>query len=68
MRWTRDESELMHARAKIALANRARLELEAPIDTVWVHIKETEAVFGRQKWCVIWAIGKLCIHPDQVDP
>ena len=68
MRWTRDESELMHARAKIALASRAA-GLEAPIDTVWVHIKETEGcVRSAEMVRNMGYQGKLCIHPDQVDP
>ena len=68
MRWTRGESELMHARAEIAVASRTA-RLEAPIDTVWVHIKETDACVNSAK--VVRDMGyqgKLCIHPDQVDP
>ena len=68
MRWTRDENELTHARAKIALASRAA-GLEAPIDTVWVHIKETDGCIRSAEMVRNMGYqGKLCIHPDQVDP
>lgn len=66
LEWTFEEGELAHARAEIALASRIN-ELEPPIDTVFIHIREHEAhtatavrarQFGYQ--------GKFCIHPDQV--
>ena len=68
MRWTRDERELDHARATVALASRSA-GIEPPIDTVWIHLGEVEAMtrsaglakdFGFQ--------GKMCIHPEQVGP
>jgi len=64
--WTLDEKELAAARAEIVLASRIA-EIEAPIDTVFIQIREHAACerstrlgqeFGFQ--------GKLCIHPDQV--
>ncbi len=68
MRWTRHEGELSHARAEIALASRAS-GLEAPLDTVWIHIKETDGCIKSAKLvCDMGFQGKLCIHPDQVDP
>ena len=68
MRWTRDENELTHARSKIALASRTA-GLEAPVDTVWVHIKETDGcVRSAEMVRNMGYQGKLCIHPDQVDP
>jgi len=68
MRWTRGEIELSHARAEIAVASRAA-GLEAPIDTVWVHIKETDGcVASAERVRDMGYQGKLCIHPDQVDP
>ena len=68
MRWTRHESELAHARAEIAVASRAA-GLEAPLDTVWIHIKETEGcIKSAELVCDMGFQGKLCIHPDQVDP
>ena len=64
--WTFEEGELAHARAEIVLASRIN-ELEPPIDTVFIHIREHEhftrsAVLARQ----FGFQGKLCIHPDQV--
>ena len=68
MRWTRHESELAHARAEIAVASRAA-GLEAPLDTVWIHIKETDGcIKSAELVCDMGYQGKLCIHPDQVDP
>ncbi len=68
MRWTRGEAELAHARAEIAVASRAA-GLDAPIDTVWVHIKETEnCVKSAELVRDMGYQGKLCVHPDQVGP
>ena len=68
MRWTRHEGELAHARAEIAVASRAA-GLEAPLDTVWIHIKETDGcIKSAELVCDMGYQGKLCIHPDQVDP
>jgi len=68
MRWTRGEGELAAARAEIAVASRAA-GLEAPIDTVWVHIKETDnCVKSAELVRDMGYQGKLCIHPDQVGP
>ena len=68
MRWTRHEGELAHARAEIAIASRAA-GLEAPLDTVWIHIKETDGcIKSAELVCDMGYQGKLCIHPDQVDP
>ena len=68
MRWTRHEGELAHARSEIAVASRAA-GLEAPLDTVWIHIKETDGcIKSAELVCDMGYQGKLCIHPDQVDP
>ena len=68
MRWTHDEAELMHARAEIAVASRSA-RLEAPIDTVWIHINDTDGCVKSAKAVREMGYqGKLCIHPDQVDP
>ncbi|HYD06904.1 MAG TPA: aldolase/citrate lyase family protein [Reyranella sp.] len=48
MEWTLAESELEHARAEMVVASRAA-GLEAPIDTVWVHIKDLEGVANSAK-------------------
>jgi citrate lyase subunit beta / citryl-CoA lyase len=64
--WTLEEREIAAARSEIVLASRLA-EIEPPIDTVFIHIREHDAFerstrlgreFGFQ--------GKLCIHPDQV--
>lgn len=67
MEWTLGESELEHARAEMAVASRAA-GLEAPIDTVWVHINDLEglassATRARQ----LGFQGKMCIYPPQVE-
>jgi citrate lyase subunit beta / citryl-CoA lyase len=66
MTWTLDESELAEMRARMILASRAA-GLEAPIDTVWIHLKEMEwyrrSVERSRK---MGFQGRLCIHPDQV--
>ena len=68
MRWTRHEGELAHARAEISVASRTA-GLEAPLDTVWIHIKETDGCIKSAELVRDMGYqGKLCIHPDQVDP
>ena len=67
MEWTLGESELEHARAEMALASRAA-GLEAPIDTVWVHIKDLEGVANSAKRArQLGFQGKMCIYPPQVE-
>ena len=66
MEWTLEEGELAHARSEVVLASRIN-ELEPPIDTVFIHIREDEhfrnsADLVRQ----MGFQGKLCIHPNQV--
>jgi citrate lyase subunit beta/citryl-CoA lyase len=66
LKWSRDESELMHYRSSLVLASRAH-GLEAPLDTVWVNLPDKEglaASAGRVRGMGFQ--GKLCIHPDQV--
>jgi citrate lyase subunit beta / citryl-CoA lyase len=68
LNWTRGEAEMAHARAEIALASRAA-GLQAPIDTVWIHIKEVDGCrMSAEAVRDMGYQGKLCIHPDQVDP
>ena len=66
--WTNDELALLPIRSEMVLASRLG-GLEPPIDTVFLHIKEHCAY---QQTCVrargLGFGGKLCIHPDQVDP
>jgi len=67
MEWTLAESELEHARAEMAVASRAA-GLEAPIDTVWVHIKDLEGVASSAKRArQLGFQGKMCIYPPQVE-
>jgi len=66
MEWTLGESELEHARAEMAVASRAA-GLEAPIDTVWVHINDLEGLTRSAKRArQLGFQGKMCIHPPQV--
>lgn len=64
--WTAEETELLPMRAEMVLASRAA-GLEAPIDTVWIELRQMEAY---QQSCVrgvgLGFQGRLCIHPDQV--
>lgn len=68
MEWTMAEHEIDAARAEIVLASRLA-GLEAPVDTVFAHIREAEAfrascARARQ----MGFQGKLLIHPDQIGP
>jgi citrate lyase subunit beta / citryl-CoA lyase len=67
MLWTSNERELDVVRNACIVTARAA-NLEAPIDTVWIHLKDHE---GLEK-SVIRSLnlgfqGRLCIHPDQVN-
>ncbi len=68
LEWTEDEQELAYARARLTHASRIA-RIQPPIDTVVVQIKDKarfirSARNGRQ----MGFSGKLCIHPDQVEP
>ena len=66
MEWTLAESEREHARAEMTVASRAA-GLEAPIDTVWVHIKDLEGLASSAKRAKQLGFqGKMCIYPPQV--
>lgn len=68
MEWTQAESELEHARAEMAVASRAA-GLEAPIDTVWIHLGELEGLArSARRARQLGFQGKMCIHPAQVEP
>ena len=68
MEWTLAESELEHARAEMAVASRAA-GLEAPIDTVWVHINDLDGLASSAKRArQLGFQGKMCIYPTQVAP
>lgn len=67
MEWTTGESELEHARAEMVVASRAA-GLEAPIDTVWVHIKDLEGLAASARRArQLGFQGKMCIYPPQVE-
>lgn len=64
--WTRDEAEMAHARAAIALASRVA-GLEPPIDTVWADLHDSEGLTESARRALRMGYqGKMCIHPDQV--
>ena len=66
MEWTLKEDELLPVRSEMVLASRFG-QLEPPVDTVFIHIKEHDAF--RSSCSNILGLGfqgKMCIHPDQV--
>lgn len=66
MTWTRSEAELLPYRSECVLASRAG-GLEAPLDTVWVDIKDADGF--RASCDLVKGLGfqgKMCIYPDQV--
>lgn len=61
-----DEAELDYVRQRLVIATRGA-GLDAPIDTVWFHLKEADAFRTLcNKSRRLGFSGKLCIHPDQV--
>jgi len=67
MEWSLGESELEHARAEMVVASRAG-GLEAPLDTVWVHIKDLDGLANSAKRArQLGFQGKMCIYPPQVE-
>lgn len=68
MEWTLGETELEHARAEMAVASRAA-GLEAPIDTVWIHLGDLEGLArSARRARQLGFQGKMCIYPTQVEP
>jgi citrate lyase subunit beta/citryl-CoA lyase len=68
MEWTRNESELNDVRARMVLASRAA-GLEAPIDTVWIQIKDLDGLRqSAERAARMGFQGKMCIYPPQVAP
>jgi citrate lyase subunit beta/citryl-CoA lyase len=64
--WSRTETELLPYRSKCVLASRAA-DIEAPIDTVWVDLKDPEGFMNSTRHIKALGFqGKMCIHPDQV--
>ena len=67
MEWTLAESELEPVRAEMVVASRAA-GLDAPIDTVWVHINDLEGLARSAKRArQLGFQGKMCIYPPQVE-
>jgi citrate lyase subunit beta/citryl-CoA lyase len=66
MVWSRDETELLPARAAVVMASRAA-GIEPPFDTVWADLRDTEG-FSRsaERAAALGFQGKMCIHPDQI--
>jgi citrate lyase subunit beta/citryl-CoA lyase len=64
--WSRAETELLPYRSECVLASRAA-EIEAPLDTVWVDLKDPEGFIASTRHVKgLGFQGKMCIHPDQV--
>jgi citrate lyase subunit beta/citryl-CoA lyase len=64
--WTRDEEEMAHARATIAVASRAG-GLEPPIDTVFTDLRDRDGFAASARRALAMGYqGKMCIHPEQV--
>ncbi len=64
--WTRDEDEMAHARASVAVASRAG-GLESPIDTVFADLRDRDGFAASARRALAMGYqGKMCIHPAQV--
>jgi len=67
MEWTLAEAELAPYQAEVVLASRIN-DLEPPLDTVFIHIKEHEAFKAScERVKNMGFQGKLCIHPGQIE-
>ena len=68
MLWTRSEAELLPHRAACVLESRAA-GMEPPMDTVWADLRDGEGFITSARHASgLGFQGKMCIHPDQVDP
>jgi citrate lyase subunit beta/citryl-CoA lyase len=66
MIWSRAESELAYARARVVTASRAA-GIEAPLDTVWVDLQDEEGLEASTRLAQGCGFqGKMCIHPNQI--
>lgn len=66
MRWSLSETELAGIRSAVVMESRAA-EIEPPIDTVFIHLNETEAFQASAELVRDLGFqGKLCIHPGQI--
>ncbi|MFC4312616.1 HpcH/HpaI aldolase/citrate lyase family protein [Steroidobacter flavus] len=68
VRWSREETELIAFRSSLVLAARTA-GIEPPIDLAWLNTKDQEGFGNSLRWaCTLGFQGKLCIHPDHVEP
>ena len=68
MMWTRSEAELLPHRAACVLESRAA-GMEPPMDTVWADLRDAEGFIASARHASgLGFQGKMCIHPDQIDP
>lgn len=66
MVWSRDELELLPARAAVVNASRAA-GIEPPLDTVWADLRDVEGfALSAKRAADLGFQGKMCIHPDQI--
>jgi citrate lyase subunit beta/citryl-CoA lyase len=66
MIWSRNETELSYARARIVTASRAA-GIEAPLDTVWVDLQDQDGLDASARTALGFGFqGKMCIHPNQI--
>ncbi|MGR8947099.1 MAG: HpcH/HpaI aldolase/citrate lyase family protein [Gammaproteobacteria bacterium] len=67
LQWTFGEAEIAAARSELVLASRLA-NIEPPIDTVFIHIKEHDHfAASARKGREFGFQGKLCIHPNQIE-
>ena len=68
LRWSREETELLSFRSTLVLASRAA-GIEPPVDAAWLNTKDAEGFANSVRWASTLGFqGKLCIHPDHVQP
>jgi citrate lyase subunit beta/citryl-CoA lyase len=68
MVWSRSEAELLPFRSACVMESRAA-GLEPPMDTVFADLRDPEGFVASAKHAAaIGFQGKMCIHPDQIDP
>ena len=68
LRWSREETELIAFRSSLVLASRTA-GIEPPIDLAWLNTKDAEGFANSVRWArTLGFQGKLCIHPDHVEP
>src|SRR5258708_11276837 len=64
--WTREEEEMAHARASVAVASRAG-GLEPPIDTDFTDLRDRDGFAASARRALAMGYqGKMGIHPAQL--